>query len=433
MQRAIRSDGVRSHATVHPTSTRAAVRARWGASPIRVLVRIALTAVALGNLTVHLGAQPAHAAAAGQGQSHAVLGNVRAADESRLLGAHVSLTVGGPGSPEHADVLTDADGAFTFERVPDGAAVVIVRRLGFRPETLAVDVPQPPGGPIVVMLTRVAQLMPAVLVRDATRRPVGPAYGFEHRRTQGFGHFVTRADIERLRPLRTSDLFRAIPGVTMTTNNSGTLTPHLRTGDRGRGSSCDPAYWLDGMPLGVGAPDLDGLPPKTIESIEVYSGNATIPSALRNTMAAGGCGVIAIWTRHGFLAGDVDDGVGADSLDAMVAHGWAYTADQVEMVAAPLPGFGPAPAYPDSLRAANVAGRVVAEFVVDAQGKVDPETIGVLSSSHRLFAAAVHAALLDARFSPAYREGHVVRQVVQLPVDFDPSPASDAVRKGASQ
>lgn len=380
----------------------------------RAAAAIVTSGFALG-LSARLAAQPRPEANA---DPHAVSGRVRAPDESDLFGAHVSLTSAGSPTATRMDGLTDAAGAFRFDHVPTGAAQLVVRRLGFRPESLTVEVPQLAGGAVVVQLERVAAPLAPVLVRATPRaRPLPSA--FERRRAAGLGHFVTRADIERRNPRRTSDLFRSIPGVSLGSGPSGSLAPRFRS--TGRVGQCDPLYWLDGTPLATTSFDLDAISPQSIEAVEIYSGNATVPPALRATMAAGGCGVIAIWTRHGEYAGDdVAEGVGADSLGAMVARGWAFTADQVELAAAPLPGFAPAPAYPDSLRDARVSGRVVAEFIVDAQGRVDPETVGIVSSTHPLFAAAVRAAVGDARFSPAYREGRVVRQVVHLPVVFEP-------------
>lgn len=44
------------------------------------------------------------------------------------------------------------------------------------------------------------------------------------------------------------------------------------------------------------------------------------------------------------------------------------------------------------------------EFVIDAQGKVAPETIGIVSITHPPFTSAVVDAVTEARFSPAFRQ-----------------------------
>ena len=361
--------------------------------------------------------------------AHTLLGNVRGPDESRLNGVHVELlmpgehasgerTSGERTSGARAEALTDVGGGFRFDRLPDGAARLVVRRLGFRPETLTVEVPQLVGGPVVVLLERAAQPLPLVVVRE-TRRPTGLASAFERRRASGFGHYITRADIERDNPQRTTELLRRVPGVTF--GGDGSSGVQFRNGGAVAGR-CEPVYFLDGSPAGNAALDLDAISPSSIESIEVYNGAATVPAALRSAMAPGGCGAIAIWSRRADLARARRGRSTPDAhpLDEIVAQGAAFTADQVEFAALPLPGLGPVPAYPDSLRDASVRGQVVAEFVVDERGRVAPETIGIVSSTHPLFADAVRDAIAGARFTPAYRQQHVVRQVVHLPVVFEP-------------
>jgi TonB family protein len=62
---------------------------------------------------------------------------------------------------------------------------------------------------------------------------------------------------------------------------------------------------------------------------------------------------------------------------------------------------------------------VVAEFVVDSSGQVEPSTFGVLSSTHPLFARAVQEAIARARFVPAQARGVPVRQIVRMQFRFD--------------
>ncbi len=375
------------------------------------------------------GAAQAYEAA---GALHVLRGTVRAADESRLVGVHVDV-LADRALRSGITTVTDADGAFRFDQLPDGAARLVVRRLGFRPETLSVEVPQLPGGPVAVLLERVAQPLTPVFVREA-RRTQPMASGFDRRRTSGFGHFITRADIERENPQRTTDLLRRVPGLTFSSPD-GSPMARFRGGTSGA-RGCEAVYFLDGSPLGSGGLDVDAIPPSSIEAIEVYNGAATVPAALRTVMAPGGCGAVALWSRRADLARRTRGRTAAvetmDSLDAVVEHGRAFTADQVELAAAPLPGFSPRPVYPDSLRDANVRGRVVAEFVVDERGRVAPETVGIVSSTHPLFAEAVRDAIAGSRFSPAFRDKHVVRQVVHLPVVFEPEVVAGAADHDAS-
>jgi outer membrane biosynthesis protein TonB len=49
---------------------------------------------------------------------------------------------------------------------------------------------------------------------------------------------------------------------------------------------------------------------------------------------------------------------------------------------------------------------------------VEPGTLGIISSSHPLFADAVRRAVAVAVFTPALRAGKPVRQLVHQPFEF---------------
>ena len=93
-----------------------------------------------------------------------------------------------------------------------------------------------------------------------------------------------------------------------------------------------------------------------------------------------------------------------------------YRWQQVDRIATPVTE---APVeYPAMLRQQQVEGRVVAEFVVDTLGRVEPKSVRIVSATHALFANAARAALPRARYTPAELEGRKVRQLVVLPVRF---------------
>jgi protein TonB len=77
-----------------------------------------------------------------------------------------------------------------------------------------------------------------------------------------------------------------------------------------------------------------------------------------------------------------------------------------------------APRYPDALKSVGVQGVVSMHFIVDADGRVEPGSIEVISTSHKLFADAVRAALLNTRYRPAEAGGHAVRQMVEQSFSF---------------
>jgi protein TonB len=92
--------------------------------------------------------------------------------------------------------------------------------------------------------------------------------------------------------------------------------------------------------------------------------------------------------------------------------GAPYASFDVEKVAATLPG-SPAPSYPEMLKASGIEGEVLAQFVVDTAGRVEPRSFRVLQSSHDGFSNTVLVALPRMRFIPAEAGGRKVRMIVQ--------------------
>lgn len=75
-------------------------------------------------------------------------------------------------------------------------------------------------------------------------------------------------------------------------------------------------------------------------------------------------------------------------------------------------------AYPPSLRDAGVTGQTVLQFVINENGRVDPESVEIVSSSNDEFAAAARRIVGSMRFSPAKSGGHTVRVTTTLPVSW---------------
>ena len=94
-----------------------------------------------------------------------------------------------------------------------------------------------------------------------------------------------------------------------------------------------------------------------------------------------------------------------------------YFEFQVEKQVQQIPGTGNL-RYPDMLRSANVEGEVLAQFIVDADGRYEAGSFKVLKSTHELFTQAVKNALPNMRFYPAEVGGKKVKQLVQQPFTF---------------
>ncbi|GLC25527.1 TonB family protein [Roseisolibacter agri] len=90
---------------------------------------------------------------------------------------------------------------------------------------------------------------------------------------------------------------------------------------------------------------------------------------------------------------------------------------QVEKPVRPLRGTV-GPQYPPTMRASNIEGEVLAQFVVDTTGRPEPTSFRVLRYTNLEFVGAVRDAVLLMRFQPAEVGGRKVRQLVQQPFEF---------------
>lgn len=79
---------------------------------------------------------------------------------------------------------------------------------------------------------------------------------------------------------------------------------------------------------------------------------------------------------------------------------------------------GPPLDYPELLRQAGIAGRVVVEVVVDTTGRAELGSIRVVTSAHPAFARPAREFVAQALFRPARVGGRAVRVLVRLPIDF---------------
>lgn len=117
----------------------------------------------------------------------------------------------------------------------------------------------------------------------------------------------------------------------------------------------------------------------------------------------------------------------SDSVTSAAAKDSVYFDFQVEQPVVLAPGET-GPRYPAALRAQNVQGDVLVQFVVEPSGSVRPGSIKILRSAHPDFAAEVESALPAMRFLPAERQQRPVAQLVQQPFSFRLDGSSAAVR-----
>lgn len=219
---------------------------------------------------------------------HAVLvGMVRDSTGKAIPGVEVRIQGKG-----FAMARTDDSGGFRLANLLAGPNSVLVRRMGFAPATVGVTLRPGRTDSLVVSLSAIAAALPGVLVEDEyearSRRVLA---GFWERRSRGFGHYVTRDEIEKRDPHDFIDIARMIPSVTISSRGGRKVIRF----NRGSARDCPPQYVVDGMRIEAGMPD--EFTPQDVEAVEFYSGPATLPPQFAPRPFSYTCGAIVIWTR----------------------------------------------------------------------------------------------------------------------------------------
>ena len=190
--------------------------------------------------------------------------------------------------------ISDDSGAYHADGLAPGRAAFVVRRLGFRPETVAVTLLD--GRPThadFVLTAVVVQLAGATIEADSARS--FKMMAFNKRRARGIGVFITRPDIEKRQAASVSELLRFVPGVTISQRMAGEPQPvrMQRSANPTNQATCVVALYVDGNPYPNGS--VDDFPPGSLEAIEVYRSASEIPADFRTRDSM--CGLIALWTR----------------------------------------------------------------------------------------------------------------------------------------
>lgn len=229
--------------------------------------------------------------AAAQPQTASLVGVVRDTAGAPISGVEVWLR----GSDLYTH--TGENGGFRLLDITPGDAKLTVRRLGFEPITVDIRLSAGVRDTVVISLSMVATSIAGVNVEEERMtRSTRLLRGFWDRRASGFGHFVTRDEIDAKYAHNFTDLVRMTPGLNVVTV-SGRQSIRFRNSYGARGD-CPPQYWLDGSRIDNAGPD--EFVPGSIEAIEIYNGIATIPPQFAPRVVSFGaktCGAIVIWSR----------------------------------------------------------------------------------------------------------------------------------------
>lgn len=189
---------------------------------------------------------------------------------------------------------SDSLGVFRFGSVPTGNRQLHFRRLGFAPKSIDAKVAEGQDLALSVVLEASATEIEGMTVEELTRRRQLLS-DFYDRSSRGFGHFVTRDQIEKRNPMNLSDMMRMIPGARLVPLRAGGQSA-LRFSRAQLGTrDCPPQYWVDGVK--AWNLNIDDIVPQDVEGIEVYSGASTVPPQFNTREGTTICGVVLIWTR----------------------------------------------------------------------------------------------------------------------------------------
>lgn len=200
---------------------------------------------------------------------------------------------------------TNRAGTSRLGRIPSGNRIVEVSRIGYARGRVAIDFT--PGAAVEQTITLSSDPVEVeeVSARAGRRSAALEARGFYDRQRRGQGTYVTHETIERLRPMRTVEIFYHVRGFTVKRDRMG--QPYLSSSRGGTNFSAEcaaPLIFVDGTLMSGanrfsmrGAGPLETINPESIAAIEAYAGPASVPEEFR--LPGASCGVVVIWTRAG--------------------------------------------------------------------------------------------------------------------------------------
>lgn len=261
-----------------PAEVEAVVHAsRDGAGTSRIAISSTRSGILIRDLTLE-------SRAAQGGKRATITGTVRTADNTPVAGASVMV----PGVSQRA--TTDANGSYSLDGLPLGTQNVTVRRLGFTPTVIAVDLTSREVQRVDAVLNEFGVLIDPLYVIAQRDRALA-LIGFTARRSQGLGSYATRQDFQRNNPTFLSDIVRGMRGIRVDYTDGRRVLRGI-----GQGDDCLHLV-VDGVHQESEIPgDLDDIVlPQHVAAVEVYRGSA-VPAQFENGLTRG-CATIVVWTR----------------------------------------------------------------------------------------------------------------------------------------
>ena len=185
--------------------------------------------------------------------------------------------------------VTDEDGHFTLSNLSPGSRSIAIRRIGYIPASISVQLSARSSAPLDIRLAKYVPILDTVFILG--RRDQGLAsIGFSQRKKNGAGEFLLREDIEKMHPGRLTDVLANMRQVTISYENGQPVAKSRR------GYGCTRLV-IDGTPWTLyDARELnDVIEAQEISALEVYSGTS-VPSEFQNGPDRN-CLTIVVWSR----------------------------------------------------------------------------------------------------------------------------------------
>ena len=228
---------------------------------------------------------------------YALSGTIADADGNPVSNAQIELM---ESDKVARTTRSDVNGRFTLDAISHPSVVLRVRRLGFDPRTVSVQITAADHhGTVFVKLDPHAATLNGVRIEDedSTDAPEFRLAGFwDRERTNSFGHYVNPDQIAKMHAQYPSQTLRGIPGIL--------IKPSRRIGNIVRLRECGvpgespettgPLIWIDGVRM-PGAELDEAILGSDVAAIEVYSSFAGIPAQYFDRSAV--CGTILVWTK----------------------------------------------------------------------------------------------------------------------------------------
>ena len=192
--------------------------------------------------------------------------------------------------------VTNAEGRFFVIASHGGRVAFVLRRLGYLPGTLMVDVRSADTARVTFAMTVAPQTLEPVTIRDTLTSASPFLSGFERRARvhAGSATYITRTEIEKAHASRVTDLLRRTSSLSVIESAGVQLVVSRRLASSSR---CPLQIAVDGE-LRYGGFQINSLVAEEIHGIEIYPGAATIPAEYASMRGDMRCGLLMIWTRR---------------------------------------------------------------------------------------------------------------------------------------